>query len=65
MHAYCMTWSYAGLAAAGCGQLAVSVASRRELGSWVVPTVIGTVLALSGLLIVRRVPRIIDQVTTY
>ena len=24
-HAYCMTWSYAGLVAAGCGQLAVAV----------------------------------------
>ena len=24
-HAYCMTWSYAGLVAAGCGQLVVAV----------------------------------------
>jgi uncharacterized membrane protein len=63
-HAYCMTWSYAGLVGAGCGQLAANTAGRLELGSWAVPTVIGTVLAVSGLLIFRRVPPIIDQVTT-
>jgi len=63
MHAYCMTWSYAGLVAAGCGQLAVTFTSR--FGAWMVPTVIGTVLAVSGLLIFRRVPPAIDQVTTH
>ena len=36
-HAYCMTWSYAGLVAAGCGQLAVAVGqddSDRGLFQW-------------------------------
>ena len=57
-HAYCMTWSYAGLVAAGCGQLAVTFAS--SFGDWMVPTVIGAVLAISGLLIFQRVPRIVE-----
>ena len=34
-HAFCMTWSYVGLAAAGCGQLAVTVG--HDLAAWVVP----------------------------
>jgi len=60
-HAYCMTWSYAGLVAAGCGQLAVTFMSG--FGPWMVPTVIGTVLAISGLLIFRKVPRIVELLT--
>ena len=56
-HAYCMTWSYAGLVGAGCGQLAVTTLSG--FGSWLVPTVIGSVLATSGLLIFLRVPPIL------
>ena len=55
-HAYCMTWSYAGLVAAGCGQLAV--AGGQDLSAWVVPTVIGTVLTVSGVMIFGRVPSI-------
>ena len=35
-HAYCMTWSYAGLVAAGCGQLAVTVGGP-DIRPWVVP----------------------------
>ena len=62
VHAYCMTWSYAGLVAAGCGQLAVTSTSR--VGAWMVPTVIGTVLAVSGFLIFRRVPRIVEHLLT-
>lgn len=57
MHAYCMTWSYAGLVAAGCGQLTASTAS--DIGAWTTPTVICSVLVVSGLLIFSRVPRIV------
>ena len=59
-HAFCMTWSYAGLVAAGCGQLAVTVG--QDLAAWAVPAVIGTVLALSGVAIFWRVPAILDRV---
>jgi hypothetical protein len=38
-----MTWSYAGLVAAGCGQLTVAVGP--DVGAWVVPVAIGTVLS--------------------
>jgi hypothetical protein len=58
-HAYCMTWSYAGLVAAGCGQLAVAVG--QDLASWVVPVVIGTVLTISGIIIFVRVPSTLDR----
>ena len=61
-HAYCMTWSYAGLVAAGCGQLAVTVG--RDAGAWVVPVAIVAVLSISGLVIFRRVPSILDRVLT-
>ena len=57
-HAYCMTWSYAGLVAAGCGQLTVAVG--QDLAAWVVPVVIGTVLSISGVVIFARVPSVID-----
>ena len=59
-HAYCMTWSYAGLAAAGCGQLAVAVG--QDLAAWVVPVVIGTVLSISGVVIFGRVPSTLDRI---
>ena len=58
-HAYCMTWSYAGLVAAGCGQLAA--AAGQGDGSWFVPVVIGTVLAISGVAIFGRVPSTLDH----
>jgi uncharacterized membrane protein len=53
-HAYCMTWSYAGLVAAGCGQLAAAVG--QGAGAWVVPVVIGAVLSVSAVAIFARVP---------
>jgi uncharacterized membrane protein len=53
-HAFCMTWSYAGLVAAGCGQLTVAVG--QGLSAWVVPVVIATVLTVSGVIIFGRVP---------
>jgi uncharacterized membrane protein len=58
-HAYCMTWSYAGLIAAGSGQLAAGLLSGQ--GSWAVPAVISAVLAFSGLLIFLRVPPILGD----
>ena len=58
-HAYCMTWSYAGVVAAGCGQLAAAVS--EESPGWVVPVTIGTVLSLSGVAIFGRVPPIVDR----
>ena len=60
-HAYCMTWSYAGLVAAGCGQLAVAV-GEDHLGAWVVPLVIGTVLSVSGVVIFGRVPATLGRI---
>ena len=58
-HAYCMAWSYAGLVAAGCGQLVVAVGQGD--GAWAVPVVIGTVLSISGVVIFGRVPSILDH----
>lgn len=58
-HAYCMTWSYAGLLAAGCGQL--TVAFGEDLSRWVVPVVIGAVLTVSGVIIFARVPSAFDR----
>ena len=59
-HAYCMAWSYAGLVAAGCGQLAAAVGQGE--GAWVVPVVIGTVLSISAIVIFGRVPSTLDHV---
>ena len=59
-HAYCMTWSYAGLVAAGCGQLAVAV-GQDDIGAWVVPVTIATVLSISGVVIFGRVPSTLDR----
>jgi uncharacterized membrane protein len=58
-HAFCMTWSYAGLAAAGCGQLAVAVGD--DLAAWMVPVVIGAVLSICGVGIFGRVPVTLDR----
>jgi uncharacterized membrane protein len=58
-HAFCMTWSYVGLVAAGCGQLTVTVG--EELAAWVVPAVILTVLTVGGVVIVGRVPSTVDR----
>lgn len=59
-HGYCMTWSYAGLVAAGCGQLTVAVG--EDVGAWVVPGVVGAVLSISGVAIFRAVPSTLDRV---
>ena len=59
-HAYCMTWSYAGLVAAGCGQLAVAVG--QDFGAWVVPVAIAAVLSISGVVIFGRMPSTLDRV---
>lgn len=59
-HAYCMTWSYAGLVAAGCGQLTVAVGPDTR--AWVVPVVIVAVLSISGVAIFARVPSTVDRV---
>jgi len=61
-HAYCMTWSYAGVVAAGCGQLTVTVG--EDAGAWVVPVTIATVLSLSGVVIFGRVPSTLDRLLT-
>ena len=58
-HAYCMTWSYAGLVAAGCGQLTVAVG--QDARAWVVPVAIATVLFISGVVIFGRVPSTLDR----
>ena len=58
-HAYCMAWSYAGLVAAGCGQLAA--AAEPADGAWVVPVVIGTVLSISAVVIFGKVPSTLDH----
>jgi uncharacterized membrane protein len=59
IHAYCMTWSYAGLVAAGCGQLTVAVG--QDVGPWLVPVAIGMVLSNSGVVIFGRVPSTLDR----
>ena len=58
-HAYCMAWSYAGLVAAGCGQLAAALGQGD--GTWVVPATIGTVLSVSAVVIFVRVPATLDH----
>jgi hypothetical protein len=58
-HAYCMTWSYAGLVATGCGQPVVAVG--QDLGAWLVPVATGVVLSISGVVISGKVPPILDR----
>lgn len=57
-HAYCMTWSYLGLVAAGVGQLA---AALDPDAAWTVPMAIGIVLALGGGGIHDRVPSVLAR----
>jgi len=59
VHAYCMTWSYAGLVAAGSGQLAAAVG--EDAGDWIVPVAIATVLVICGAAIFVRVPLTVDR----
>jgi hypothetical protein len=59
-----MTWSYAGLVAAGCGQLAVTV-DGQDVQPWVVPVVIGAVLAISAVGIFGRVPTTLDRMLAH
>jgi hypothetical protein len=59
IHACCTTWSYAGLAAAGSGQLAAGVG--HGLAAWVVPAVIGAVLSIGGVVIFWKVPSTLDR----
>lgn len=54
-----MAWSYAGLLAAGCGQLAA--ARDHGDGAWAVPVTIGAVLLISGVIIFGRVPSTLDR----
>lgn len=61
-HAYCMTWSYAGLLAAGTGQLAATFA--RDGGPRLVLPAIFGVLIVSGVVIFTRVPRILAPMIT-
>lgn len=56
-HAHCMTWSYAGLLAAGAGQLAATW-SRADGPRLVLPTIFAVLLA-SSVVIFMRVPRIL------
>ena len=58
-HAYYMTWSYAGLVAAGGGQLTVALA--QDVGAWAVPAAIATVLSISGVVIFGRVPSTLNR----
>ena len=58
-HAYCMTWSYAGLVAAGSGQLA---AARGPDSPATVPVTIGVVLLVCALAIAWRVPPAVQAV---
>lgn len=55
IHGYCLAWSYAGVVAAGTGQL--STRATDTLGSNAVPLVIGVTLVLGGLIIHTLVPR--------
>ena len=59
-HAYCMTWSYAGVVAAGCGQLTVAVG--QNVGAWAVPGAIATVLSISGVVIFGIVPSTLNRI---
>lgn len=59
-HAYCMTWSYAGLLAAGFGQLAATYNDR--VGGWLVQVTIGAVLLACAAVIVWRVPQALSRV---
>ena len=55
-----MTWSYAGLLAAGFGQLAAM--NNDRFGDWLVPVTIAAVLLASAAVIVRRLPPVLSGV---
>lgn len=59
-HAYCMTWSYAGLVAAGCGQVVAVLTG--DSSPWDVPLVIAVVLGASGVAIAGKVPPLLRRV---
>lgn len=58
-HAYCTTWFYAGLVAAGCGQLAVAVG--QDVGAWLVAGAVGNGVVYQRCHHLRRVPSILDH----
>jgi uncharacterized membrane protein len=60
VHAYCMTWSYAGLVAAGCGQLAAAVG--EDAGAWMVPAGIAATLTICAAVIFVKVPQTLERV---
>ena len=53
-----MTWSYAGLAAAGCGQLTAAVG--EDAGAWTVPVGIAAALTICGAVIFVKVPQTLE-----
>ena len=57
-HAFTMSWSYAGLVAAGCGQLGAAIGQDTP---WMVPLAIGSALTICGVLIFARVPPILGR----
>ena len=59
IHAYCMTWSYAGLAAAGFGQLTAAVG--EDAGAWIVPAGIAAALTVCGAIIFAKVPQTLER----
>lgn len=59
-HAHCMTWSYAGLVAAGLGQLVAVLAG--DSSPLAVPVVIAAVLCASGVAIATKVPPLLRRV---
>lgn len=58
-HAFMMAWSYAGLLAAGMGQLAVKLDANSEVVVW---SAILATLLISGIVIQIRVPRALGTV---
>ena len=60
VHAHCMTWSYAGLVAAGLGQLVAVLAG--DSSPLAVPLVIAAALCASGVAIATRVPPVLRTV---
>ncbi len=58
VHAYLMSWSYAGLVAAGIGQLATQIGLGGGSAVWLM--ILATLLA-GGILIHTRIPRTLDS----
>lgn len=59
-HGYFMSWSYVGLVAAGCGQMATLYPVLGDLG---VALSAGLVVLVGGLLVHTRVPRVLASLT--